>query len=133
MKASPTSRTLELLRDHGMVCAVVEKWNPHAKIRQDLYGFIDIVALDPKWDVAIGVQCTTGSNLAARVEKIQASKEAMLWSKCSNRIYAIGWRKVGAAGKRKLWDARILQMEYTVPTSGAPWSWVVFEIEPEAL
>jgi hypothetical protein len=26
---SPTQRTLRALRERGLVCAIVEKWNPH--------------------------------------------------------------------------------------------------------
>ncbi len=30
--ASPTSRTLALLKKEGWQAAIVEKWNPHARI-----------------------------------------------------------------------------------------------------
>lgn len=115
-----------------MVCAVTERWNAFAKIRQDLYGWIDLIALDPKWQTAWGIQCTSGSNMAARVAKIEESKEAALWSRCGNRIAVVGWRKAGARGKRKLWDARILGMDYQKSDNGE-WRWVVFELQPEAL
>ena len=45
-KSLPTQRTLARLRQEGALeVAIVEHWNPHARIRQDLFGFIDILAI----------------------------------------------------------------------------------------
>ena len=68
---TPTQRTLAYLREQGYLCAIVEKWNPHVKIRQDLFGFIDILAI--KKDETLAVQCTS-TGVAARVKKIQESE-----------------------------------------------------------
>ena len=62
--SSPTTRSLELLRELGYTAKVVEHWDPYAKIRQDLFG-MDILALKPVEPVLV-VQATTGSNHAAR-------------------------------------------------------------------
>lgn len=43
--SSPTQRTLAALRKLGYLAAVVEKWNHGAHIRQDLFGFIDVLAI----------------------------------------------------------------------------------------
>jgi hypothetical protein len=44
--SSPTQRTLQHLRAAGFpLVQVVERWNPHARIRQDLYGCIDVLAV----------------------------------------------------------------------------------------
>ena len=51
---SPTSRTLKYLRTQGWEAGIVEKFNPYAHVRQDLFGFIDIIALGEK--KIIGVQ-----------------------------------------------------------------------------
>ena len=48
---SPTQRTIRALRDQGLVCGIVERFNPHVGphgIRQDLFGCLDIIALDPE-------------------------------------------------------------------------------------
>ena len=42
----PAQRTLERLREDGIPCAVASRWNPYAKRSVDLFGFIDIEALD---------------------------------------------------------------------------------------
>ncbi|MHB1530468.1 MAG: hypothetical protein ACYCXT_13820 [Acidiferrobacteraceae bacterium] len=58
MPASPTQRTLRHLRKAGYpLVQVVEKWNPHAGVRQDLFGIIDVLAVGPGGVLA--VQCTS--------------------------------------------------------------------------
>jgi hypothetical protein len=43
---SPTARSLAHLRELGYKARVVEKWNPWAKVRQDLFGG-DLIGLKP--------------------------------------------------------------------------------------
>ena len=45
MATSPTQLSLKKLREEGYTVAVVEHWNSFARIRQDLFGFIDLLAL----------------------------------------------------------------------------------------
>ena len=102
---TPTQRSLQLLRDEQWLVAIVEKWNQWAKVRVDLFGFGDLLAL--RGETALIVQTTSGSNVAARIAKIQASAEARVWLQAPNhRIEVHGWRKVGARGKRKVWECR---------------------------
>ena len=110
---SPTQRTLKFLRAAGMICAVTEHWNPHAKIRQDLFGFIDVLAmsvnLGPLDSVTglLAVQTTSGTNHAARRTKIFSLPAAKQWLLLGNRIWVVSWSKRGERGKRKLWEPRI--------------------------
>ena len=69
--SSPTQRTLKHLRDQGYRAEVVERWNPHARIRQDLFTIIDVLALSETEVVA--VQTTSASNMKARINKISES------------------------------------------------------------
>lgn len=102
---SPTQLSLRLLREQGWLVAVVEKWNPYAKIRQDLFGFIDIIAI--KGDTVMAVQATTEANMAARLKKIASLDSAAIW-KCSTRTIEVhGWSKRGERGKRKTWKCSI--------------------------
>jgi hypothetical protein len=89
---SPTQRTLKHWRDLGYLCAVVEHWNPHVRIRQDLYGFIDVLAI--KGEDIVGIQATGGSggNVAARVTKITEHANYPLIVQAL-RIIVMGWRK----------------------------------------
>lgn len=106
MKTSPTQRSLKLLRQEGWTCAVVERWNQFAKIRQDLFGFIDILAF--KGDTVLAVQSTSGDNVSKRIAKIRSTQAATLWAESPHRAIAVhGWRKAGARGKRKLWEVRL--------------------------
>jgi hypothetical protein len=68
----------------------VEKWNPHVKIRQDLFGFIDILAI--KKGETLAVQCTS-TGVAARVKKIQESEYLARVREAGWKIYVIGWSK----------------------------------------
>lgn len=106
---TPTQRTLALFRKHGYRCAIVEKWNMHSKIRQDMFGFIDIVAVGN--GEIIGIQATSGSNVSSRCDKVAGIEAARDWLLSRGQIAVVGWRKVGARGKRKLWEPRVLSVE----------------------
>lgn len=90
-KTSPTQRTLKLCKAAGWTCQVTERWNPFAKVRQDLFGFIDIVALTTEGIVAI--QTTTSANMAARIAKIKELPESDVWRKAGGRILVHGWKR----------------------------------------
>jgi len=107
---SPTTRSLKLLRDRGYLPAVVERFNHFAKIRQDLYGFIDLVAIKEGTTGVLGIQTTTGSNLLKRIKKSQQRPELIVWLKAGNRFILHGWRKGGARGKRKTWRVKEIEM-----------------------
>jgi len=102
---SPTQRTRAWCKSHGWHSAIVEKWNMHAKVRQDMFGFIDLVVLDGQ-SGPLGVQATSGDNVAARLTKAIALPELRHWLLSGARFEVWGWRKVGPRGKRKLWEVR---------------------------
>lgn len=91
---SPTQRSLALLRKEGYTAAVVERWNSHARIRQDLFGIVDVLALGD--GVVLGVQATSDSNVAARVTKISEHENTPALRKAGIRLEVWGWRKKGA-------------------------------------
>jgi len=89
---SPTQRTLAHLRAAGYpLVQVVERWNPYAKVRQDLFGIIDVVAVGV--DI-VGVQATSGSNVSKRVAKLTESAALPVLRKAGVRVLVHGWRKV---------------------------------------
>jgi hypothetical protein len=104
---TPTTRTLRLLRQAGMLAEVVERWNSFSRTRRDLFGFLDVLALAPEEGVTWGIQCTSADNLPARLRKItlECSAMAAAWLQCGNRIEVIGWSKRGPRGGRKRWTA----------------------------
>lgn len=102
---TPTQRSLKKLRDDGWTVAITERWNPFAHIRQDLFGFIDLLALSPGRGI-LAVQTTSGANVAARIDKIKAEPKAAIFKACGGSVVVHGWRKVGPRGKVKHWECR---------------------------
>jgi len=70
---------------------VVERWNVHAKIRQDLFGFVDILALCGADTIA--VQSTSWANVSSRAKKIAESPLVDAVREAGWRILIHGWRK----------------------------------------
>jgi len=95
--ASPTSRTLDQLRKEGYLAGVVERYIAPRKMSIDLFGVLDIVALHPA-EKTLGVQCTSGPNVASRIAKLQAHKNLPILWECGWRVEVWGWRK-NAAGR----------------------------------
>lgn len=91
MADSPTARSLAYLRAAGYTAAVVEHWNPHARIRQDLFGFVDVLGIKPGETLA--VQATSGSNVSKRVDKIAEHINIGAVREAGWRIVVHGWRK----------------------------------------
>lgn len=116
---TPTARTLAECRKRGWLAQVVEKWNPHARIRQDLFGCIDILAVVPRreflglhdeWFVErsriVGIQACAGSSHAARRTKALAEPRLRAWIEAGGRFEVWSWAKQGGRNKRKTWTLR---------------------------
>jgi carbonic anhydrase len=101
VQKSPTQRTLALLREDGYLAAVVEHWNPHARVRQDLFGIIDVVAVGNR--STIGVQATSYSNVSARVAKLRDSDTIGRLREAGWSIFVHGWKKDRKSGR---WEVR---------------------------
>ena len=88
-KITPTQRTLKHMRERGYTCQVVEHWNPWEKIRQDLFGFGDVLCLGD--NEVVMVQATSYSNVSARVTKIADHENTPAVRKANIRILVQGW------------------------------------------
>lgn len=96
-EVSPTELTLRELRKRpGVVPWRTEHWNSFARIRQDLFGFVDVLAVGGEHGT-LGVQCTSDSNVAARVRKIKESPILPVLLEADWKIEVWGWKK--KAGK----------------------------------
>lgn len=102
---TPTQRSLKYLREDGWLAEVTERWNPHARIRQDLLGFIDIIAI--RGGETLAVQTTTGSNAAARVRKIGESPNVAAVRAAGWTIHVHAWSK---KGKPARWELRTVDV-----------------------
>ena len=113
MSVSPTQRTIRELRNQGRKCAIVERYNafvgPHG-VRQDLFGIIDVIALDPERGV-VGVQ-SCGQDFSAHERKFleERAEECFDWLRTPGTALELwGWRKVKLkrGGKAVRWQPRI--------------------------
>ncbi len=108
MKTSPAARSKRTLQDAGYFVAVTERWNPYAKIRQDMGGFADLVAWGP--GPILAVQATSSANVSHRKAKILSLPQALTWLQAGGRLQIHGWGKQGARGKRKVWTLRVEEL-----------------------
>ena len=112
---SAVQRTLRALRDQGIICETVERWNPHVGehgIRQDLFSIIDILCLDTV--DTIGVQCCT-TDFKSHYEKltIEKAQNSLDWLSSPYRKLQIwSWRKVKLkrGGKALRWTVKIREI-----------------------
>jgi hypothetical protein len=108
---TPTQRTLAHFREEGMVCHIVERWNPHTRQRADYLGFIDIIGLTGEG--IYGIQ-SCGQAFSAHYRKIteECRENAELWLTAGGRIVLCGWRKVKVkrGGKRMTWKPRVIHI-----------------------
>lgn len=114
---SPTQRSLAEMRGRGcQLVAVTEHWNSFAKIRQDLFGILDLVCIQD--GRTIGVQTTSGSNVSARHEKMEASPALRHLRDAGWTILIHGWRKVKVkrGGKAMRWELREVDITCPAPT-----------------
>jgi len=98
-KVTPTQRSLAHLRKTYPLVAVVERWNPHVGIRQDLWTFVDILAVGNGETVA--VQTTSGNHVAERIKKITDADALPHLREAGWRILVHGWTK-NASGRYTL-------------------------------
>ncbi len=105
MASTPTQRSLKHMRDQGYLCEVTERWNQWAKVRQDLFNFVDILCI--KDGKTVAVQTTSYSNISARIKKIQGLDSYPIIKSAGWEIVVHGWKK-DKSGK---WMVREVIME----------------------
>ena len=110
---SPTQRTLKAMREQGRLVGIVERrlpirlGLPYGKT-VDLFGFIDLIALDPVQGVVAIQSC--GQDFAGHVEKIMVERNEAVFEWLKHAPLELwGWRRVklkrGGAAIR--WAPRI--------------------------
>ena len=117
MATSPTQRTLALCKKQGRTSGIVEKFNSFIKIRQDLFGFIDIICIDPKQGIVAVQSC--GQSHSDHIIKLTVEREEIVkeWLKHAP-LELISWRKlkVKRGGKAMKWVPRIV--DFSLDTNG---------------
>ena len=104
---SPTQLTLKKLRADGYLVAITEHWNQYGKVRQDLFGFVDVLGL--RQGETIAVQATSYSNVSARVKKIIGHENIDMARKAGWKIEVWGWHK-----PKHRWQVRIVDVSSEV-------------------
>lgn len=111
---SPTQRTLKAIREQGRLCGIVEKFNQYAGkfgIRQDLFGFIDIIAIDPE-DGIVAIQ-SCGQDFRGHIRKLTEERNDIVFEWLKHAPCELwGWRKVKLkkGGKAMRWRPRIADL-----------------------
>lgn len=110
-------RSLEYIRGLGIpsqkvFACKVEQWNPHAMIRQDMFGFADIVWLSMSavaGDGQIVAVQVVNTHLPEHIEKINQNQAAQAWMECGGGIEVHNWKQRGPRGKKK-WELEIIEV-----------------------
>jgi hypothetical protein len=90
---SPTQLTLaKLQKDSYPLVQVVEKWNSWGRVRVDLFGIIDVLAISEEGDT-VAIQTTSLTNVGARIKKISDSEAIKHIRKAGWTVLVHGWYK----------------------------------------
>ena len=129
---SPTQRALAELRKRGWPAAITEHWNPHAMIRQDLFGVFDLLAIRPVYNAGeelayaaldmqlvvptntpaiLGIQVTTADNRSKRRDKLHAWPHLQAWLDTGARVELWTYSKMGKRGEKKLWTLNVEEIK----------------------
>lgn len=100
---SPTQRSKKYLEKLNYRVGITEHWNPHAFIRQDLFGFIDMIGV--KENSVVAVQTTSASNMSAREKKILTHENYPAVKSSGMQLFLHGWVKV-----RNRWTVKIKEL-----------------------
>lgn len=101
-------RSLKRCREAGYVTGLTEHFNPFVKIRQDLYGFIDFVAMKPGKPLLAVQVCNT--HAPEHIVKVCTHPNAKIWLQTGNRIVIHSWVEHSKSGK-KTWELDLTRIE----------------------
>lgn len=103
--SSPTQRAKAHAESLGYQVAITERWNAFAKVRQDLFGFIDLLCMK-EGHVLLAIQVTTTGNMVARLTKIKSLSASWKWITTGNRLEVWGYALRGKKGTRKKYELK---------------------------
>lgn len=109
MSKSPTSRTLEWCRKQDIFIDVVERRiGPPGSygVTKDLFGFIDLIALEDLGVGVIGIQACATGDISKRFKKSTTGERGTIlhrWLNNMNSFEIWGWAK---RGKLKRWTLK---------------------------
>lgn len=120
-KHSPAELSLAMLRRWGWQAAMVERFIAAIKIRQDLFGIIDILGMSAERGI-IGVQCCS---LDAYQKHIEKYRDPDLVYNIKTWLQANGRYEIWAWGRRKDdgEDRTVIQITAARYTPGTKLQW----------
>ena len=122
---TPTQRTMAVLRERGFDVGRVEQWRPapNGGFRQDLFGIIDLEAINE--NITLGVQ-VCGTAWASHIKKLlgrdpeypKAENAVRKWLACQSRHLELwGWRPIKRNGRKV---ATLRRAMFFIRYPGAP-------------
>lgn len=107
--SSPSARAKKEYKCRGCSVYVTEKWNAFAGVRQDAFGFGDLLVIcEP--DIVL-VQVTSGDNHLARKKKILSIPESFKWLNSGGKIVVMSFTKE-KNGRYSMKEENILKENY---------------------
>lgn len=97
MKASPTKLTKNWLNERGHIFGSVEQTIPSTFIKRDFLGCIDMIAIIDR--MIVGIQITSASNHAARMNKAKAEPRIRKWIDAGAVFEVWSWKTKKERGK----------------------------------
>lgn len=87
------TKTRDLMEAEGYTGQIVEHYNNFSGKKNDFFGCIDWLGVNPKIPGVLGVQITTDHNASARMKKAKAEPRLRAWLQSGNRFEVHGWKK----------------------------------------
>lgn len=109
-RISTIQRSMQYIRQHlgGGYIHRAERWNSHARKRQDMFGFCDVLWVSHD-GIHHYIQCCNFNDLSQHIHKVQASEAA---NALKDHFYVSvelhAWRKVVKRGK-PTWELKVLK------------------------
>jgi hypothetical protein len=98
------------LHKRGMIAVVVEQWNSSRQLRQELFGFVDVLGIGAHGTLAI--QATIDSSLMAKVSKIADSEYIGAVCDAGWSVEVWGWKKINKRWRLNVIDVPLASHEY---------------------
>jgi hypothetical protein len=118
--ASPTARTLTLLRRCRYVADVVERYLHHARRKRDFQGIADVLAVRRGEPGTLAIQATTLAHVRDRLDRCRSRPELAAWLDAGNRLQVWGWFKRGRRWKVKRVEVRAEDLADVVLSAPRP-------------
>jgi hypothetical protein len=106
---------LRALVREGYTCARAQHWNTVAGRYQRLFGFADLLAIQPEEQGVLAVRCTTAEQRKAHLAKVRKLGAARLWVACGNRLEVWSFGQPDKKGNRAAERCALAAEDFFLP------------------